>query len=56
VAAHQEAWRILAEALPLLPLFPRVKLAVARPEVINFGVDTTQNSDLWNLFEIDLQN
>jgi peptide/nickel transport system substrate-binding protein len=55
VAGHQEAWRIFAEELPSLPLFPRVKLAVARPEVLNFGVDTTQNSELWNLFEIDLE-
>ena len=54
VAAHQAAWRIFAEELPSLPLFPRVKLAVARPEVLNFGLDATQNSELWNLFEIDL--
>ncbi len=56
VAAHQEAWRIFAEELPSLPLFPRVKLAVARPEVLNFDVDATQNSELWNLFEIDLES
>lgn len=56
VAAHQEAWRIFAEELPSLPLFPRVKLAVARPEVLNFDVDATQNSELWNLFEIDIEN
>jgi peptide/nickel transport system substrate-binding protein len=55
VAGHQEAWRIFAEELPSLPLFPRVKLAVARPEVLNIGVDATQNSELWNLFEIDLE-
>ena len=55
VAAHQEAWRIFAEELPSLPLFPHVKLAVARPEVLNFDVDATQNSELWNLFEIDLE-
>ncbi|MBK8900205.1 MAG: hypothetical protein IPM53_03390 [Anaerolineaceae bacterium] len=54
VAAHQAAWRIFAEELPSLPLFPRVKLAVVRPEVLNFGLDSTQNSELWNLFEIDL--
>jgi len=54
VAAHQAAWRIFAEELPSLPLFPRLKLAVARPEVRNFAPDATQNSVLWNLFEIDL--
>ncbi len=55
VVAHREAWRIFAEELPSLPLFPRVKLAVARPEVLNFGLDATQSSELWNLFEIDLK-
>lgn len=54
VVDHQTAWRIFAEELPALPLFPRVKLAVARPEVLNFAPDVTQNSELWNLFEIDL--
>jgi len=55
VAAHQAAWRIFAEELPALPLFPRVKLAVARPEVLTFAPDSTQNSEMWNLFEIDLE-
>lgn len=55
VAAHQAAWRIFAEELPALPLFPRVKLAVARPEVRNFAPDSTQNSEMWNLFELDLE-
>lgn len=51
---HQEALRIFAEELPILPLFARVKAAVARPEVTNFDVDPTQPSELWNLFEIGL--
>lgn len=55
VAGHQDAWRIFAEELPAVPLFPRVKMAAARPEVLNFGVDASQNSELWNLFEIDLE-
>lgn len=27
---------------------------VARPEALNFAPGTAQNSELWNLFEIDL--
>jgi len=55
VVAHREAWRIFTEELPSLPLFPRVKIAVAGPAVLNFGLDATQNSELWNLFAIDLK-
>jgi peptide/nickel transport system substrate-binding protein len=54
--SHKEAQRLFAQNLPALPLFLRLKVAVARPEVVNFGVDPTQKSELWNLFEIDLQN
>ena len=54
VAGHQEAWRIFVQELPAMPLFPRLKIGVARPDVANFGVDATQRSELWNLFEIDL--
>jgi peptide/nickel transport system substrate-binding protein len=53
---HQQALRIFAENVPIIPLFLRVKVAVTRPEVRNFRLDATQNSELWNLFEIDLDN
>lgn len=53
-AAHQNALRLFAEELPILPLFMRVKVSAARPEVQNFSLDPTENSELWNLFEIDL--
>jgi peptide/nickel transport system substrate-binding protein len=51
---HQQALRIFAEELPIIPLFPRLKLAATRPEVANFHLDPTQPSSLWNIFEIDL--
>jgi peptide/nickel transport system substrate-binding protein len=51
---HTEAQRIFSEQLPVLPLFLRLKVAAARPDVLNFGVDPTQNSELYNIFEIDL--
>ncbi len=52
---HKEAQRIFSEQVPVIPLFLRLKVAAARPEVVNFGVDPTQNSELYNLYEIDLQ-
>lgn len=51
---HAEAQRIFSEQLPVLPLFLRLKVAAARPDVLNFGVDPTQNSELYNLYELDL--
>jgi peptide/nickel transport system substrate-binding protein len=52
---HQEALRIWAQQLPIIPLFMRLNLAATRPEVQNFVLDPTQQSELWNLAEIDLE-
>lgn len=56
VANHEEAQRVWSREVPVIPLFLRLKVAAARPEVKNFGVDPTENSELWNMFEIDLEN
>jgi peptide/nickel transport system substrate-binding protein len=53
-AAHEEAQRIFARNTPIIPLFLRLKAAVARPEVRNFSIDPTQHSELFNIYEIDL--
>lgn len=53
-AGHQQAAAIFARQLPVIPLFPRLSVAVARPEVSNFKPDPTQPSDLYNLYEISL--
>ncbi len=53
--AHRSAQIIFAQELPIIPLFLRLKVAAARPDVLNFGVDTTQPSELYNLYEIDFQ-
>ncbi len=55
ISSHMEAQRIFAENVPVIPLFPRVKVAVVRPGVRNFSLQPSQPSALWNLFEIDLQ-
>lgn len=54
VEAHQEAMRIFAQDLPALPLFEHVRLAATKPDVLNFRMDSTQSSELWNIFELDL--
>jgi peptide/nickel transport system substrate-binding protein len=53
--AHKEAQRIFSQDVPVIPLFLRLKVAAARPEVLNFYVDPTQNSELYNIYELDLQ-
>jgi peptide/nickel transport system substrate-binding protein len=55
VSAHQEAQRIFSESLPIIPLFLRLKVAATRTGVLNFRLDPTASSDLYNLYEIDLQ-
>jgi peptide/nickel transport system substrate-binding protein len=52
--AHQQALRIWTEQVPVIPLFMRLKVAAARPEVRNFTLDATQPTELWNLAELDL--
>ena len=52
---HMEAQRIFSRDVPIIPLFLRLKVAAARPEVQNFVVDPTQNSEMFNIYEIDLQ-
>ncbi|HEX6384451.1 MAG TPA: ABC transporter substrate-binding protein [Anaerolineae bacterium] len=53
---HKEAVRIFSEQVPMIPLFAQLKVAAARPEVLNFKVDPTQPSELWNLYELDLED
>ena len=52
---HKAAQVIWSDQVPVIPLFLRLKVAAARPNVLNFGVDPTQNSELYNIYEFDLQ-
>lgn len=52
---HIEAQIIFSENVPIIPLFLRLKIAAARPEILNFNVDPTQNSELYNIYELDIQ-
>jgi peptide/nickel transport system substrate-binding protein len=51
---HKESQRIFAEELPVVPLYLRLKLAAYRPEVQGFIMDTTINSEMWNIENFDL--
>ena len=53
--SHMAAQRIFAEELPVLPLFLSLKVSATQPEVLNFSLDPTQNSELYNIYEYDLR-
>ena len=54
-AGHAEAQRIFSERLPVLPLFQRLKVTLARSPVIGLAPDPTQDSELWNIEQLDLR-
>jgi peptide/nickel transport system substrate-binding protein len=50
---HLKAQEIFANDLPVVPLFLRLKLAATRPDMCNFIMDPTNNSEMWNIEEFD---
>jgi peptide/nickel transport system substrate-binding protein len=52
-ASYRQAQSIFAEDLPVIPLYWRVKVAAARPEVCHFSLDPTAASALWNIEAFD---
>jgi peptide/nickel transport system substrate-binding protein len=48
---HREAQRIFAEQLPIVPLYLRLKVAAARPDMRGFIMDPTARSEMWNIEE-----
>ena len=51
--AAKEAQLIFGEELPVVPLFLRLKLAATRPDMCNFIMDPTNNSEMWNIEAFD---
>jgi peptide/nickel transport system substrate-binding protein len=51
--AHLDAQLLFSENLPVVPLFLRLKLAATRPDMCNFVMDPTNNSEFWNVEEFD---
>ncbi|MGD0750136.1 MAG: peptide ABC transporter substrate-binding protein [Anaerolineales bacterium] len=51
--AYQQAQTIFSGDLPVLPLYWRLEVAAARPDVCHFSLDPTASSALWNIDSID---
>jgi peptide/nickel transport system substrate-binding protein len=47
--AYQDTQAIFARDLPVIPLYWRLKVAAARPDLVNFSLDPTASSSLWNI-------
>ncbi len=52
---HKQAQVIFSEELPAIPLFMWLRVALARSGVLNFTLDPTAQSELWNIEMLDLQ-
>jgi ABC-type transport system substrate-binding protein len=51
---HQQAMRLFSQEVPSIILFFRPKIALIRPIVVGFGLDSTQPSALWNAETLDI--
>jgi hypothetical protein len=54
--AHLEAQRIFAEQLPVVPLYLHLKVAATRPDLKNFSLDPTADSEFSNIEAFDFGN
>jgi peptide/nickel transport system substrate-binding protein len=54
--AAKDAQRIFAEQVAVVPYFLRLKLAATRPDMCNFIMDPTNNTEMWNLANFDYGN
>jgi peptide/nickel transport system substrate-binding protein len=52
---HSQAVRIFNERVPAIPLFQYVNTAVSAPTVSNIKPNSSQPSELWNIFEWDVE-
>jgi peptide/nickel transport system substrate-binding protein len=52
---YQQAQVIFSEELPAIPLFLWLRVAIARPRVLNFALDSTARSELWNVELLDVE-
>lgn len=53
MTAYRELQALFAEELPIAPLYWRIKIAAARPDVCHFTLDATAQSALWNVEAFD---
>ncbi len=50
---NADVQRLFAQELPAIPLYFRLEVAAARPNICGFQVDPSARSDLWNLEMLD---
>jgi peptide/nickel transport system substrate-binding protein len=48
---HLSAQEIFSRDLPVVPLFQRIKVTAARADMCGYWMDSTANSDTWNIEE-----
>jgi peptide/nickel transport system substrate-binding protein len=53
--SHREAQSIFTEQLPDIPLFWWVRLAIARPGATNLALDPSEESQLWDIESLSLE-
>jgi peptide/nickel transport system substrate-binding protein len=51
---HRQAQALFSQDLPGVPLYAALRVAVMRPGVLNFALDPTAASDLWNVEALDV--
>jgi len=52
---HRQAQAVFSDELPAFPLFMRLRVALARPGVLNFELDPSASSELWNIEMLDVE-
>lgn len=52
---HKQAQAIFSKDLPAIPLLMWLRVAVARPNVLRFALDSTARSELWNIEVLDVE-
>ncbi len=52
---HRQTQTTFSEDLPAIPLFMWLRVALVRPNVLNFTLDATSPSELWNIEILDVE-
>ncbi len=53
--SHRRAQVIFSQDLPALPLFMRLRVGATSPHVLNYAMDATAPSELWNIEMLDVE-
>jgi peptide/nickel transport system substrate-binding protein len=51
LSLYAEAQQLFVEQVPVIPLFPRVKVMAIKPDIVGFAPDSTVSSETWNIEE-----